>query len=514
MLIAFVATLVLSLSASWVVRYVANEYGWLSKPRSERHIHLHPVPRFGGIGVFTSFVVVTGAAAVVKPNWLPRQGFLMLLIPATIMFAVGLWDDVKPVSARVKLGFQIASGGTLFLWMRHTAIGHTVLEWRFGSTVLLIGTITWVVLVTNSMNLVDGVDGLAGGTAALSLVAIACVASQAGQGPIVFLAIILIASTLGFLRFNLNPATMFLGDGGSLFLGFMISALGLAWSDKQTLLTTSGVAVAILALPLAETGVSIARRFISGRPLFAPDRDHLHHKLLERGLSQRSAAYLLYAVAIVSGGAGIGMAIGGYKTFAVSFSIVVVMLVGGVLTLGYAEFLEVGGILLGLVNQRRVIANDVLLRKVADRISNSSCLGTLADELEASLRSIPFDGFELSLSPWFITHVPCEHRSAIRNWGCTAKTRSLDPACWRIKIDLSSEQYGRLGSVTFARVMNRGSLLFDVNVLVRALHPAITSALERCLASQCHHKTAATQHHVVWNIEPVSDLPPVRNAGE
>ena len=508
MLIIFIATVALSLSANWLVRFVARKNGWLSKPLSPRHIHLQPVPRLGGVGVFISFIVMTAVAEITKPEWLPASAFMRLLIPATVMFGVGLWDDLRPVSPKVKLLFQIACGGALFLWMRQAHLGESIASHQFGAFTMLTVSIAWVVVVCNSINLIDGVDGLAGGTAVVALAAIGWIAWCAGQVQISFLAIILIASTLGFLRFNMNPATMFLGDGGSLFLGFMISALGAAWSTSHSLRSTIAVAIAILALPLTETGVSILRRFLSRRPMFTSDREHIHHKLLELGLTQRRVAYVLYSVTAVSGIAGIAMAYGRPITFFLGLCTLIILIVSGVVALGYAEFAELARITRRVIDQRRIVANNVGLRKIANQISRTPCLGRLGDELRSAFGAMQFDGFQLSLAPWFVEAVPCEARSAITRWGMVVDSRLLDSSCWTMGIDLYSEQHGNLGWIGLTRSVNKGTLLFDANVIVETLQPAIIAALEKCLSTQCHQDPAWVKNSWVWS--PVHTKLPIR----
>jgi UDP-GlcNAc:undecaprenyl-phosphate/decaprenyl-phosphate GlcNAc-1-phosphate transferase len=343
----------------------------------------------------------------------------------------------------------------------------------------------------------------------LALAAIAWIAWCAGQGQISLLAMILIASTLGFLRFNVNPATIFLGDGGSLFLGFMISALGAAWSSSHSLKSTIAVSAAILAVPLTETSVSVSRRFLSRRPMFASDREHMHHKLLELGLTQPQVVYILYSVAAVSGLAGVGMAFGSPTTFFLGLSTVVVLVVAGVLALGYAEFVELARMLRRVIDQRRIVANNVVLRKIAIRINKTACLGSLGDELQVAFDAMQFDGFELSLAPWFVEAVPCKPRSAIAGWGTSLNARSLESSCWMMGIDLTSEQHGNLGWIGLTRSVDKGLLLFDANIIVEALQPAIVTALERCLSAQCHQNQAwVNDHPLVWS--PVPTRLPIR----
>ncbi|MGE5110487.1 MAG: glycosyltransferase family 4 protein [Acidobacteriaceae bacterium] len=487
MITAALSAILLSYLINWAVRTIARSHGWVAGPRSLRHIHDLPIPRLGGIGVFLSFAAVVTATEILHPYLLNQAGFIRLLIPASLMFTVGICDDFRPVSAKFKLAVQIVSGILLFLWIRSTPLGISIGSLEIGDTGLFIGTIVWVVLVSNSINLIDGVDGLAAGTAVLTLASIACVAWRAGRTEVALVAIVLIGSVLGFLKYNFHPATMFLGDGGSLFIGFMISVLGIIWGDSRTLVSSVGIAVAILALPLAETGVSVARRFLSGRPLFSPDREHMHHKLLDRGLTQRQAVYVLYALALICGLSGIAIAIGGPYVFAISFVILSLILTVGISSLGYVEFLEVGRIVKRLFEQRRVMANDVKLRKVARLVQSGSCIAELGDELRASLRALQFDNAELSLVPWVAELLHCRRQASRNSWGLGANDKAAHDACWTIKLDLKSEKHGSLGCLLLCSNIDHGDLLFDANLLITDLQPAFVGALEHCIdvSSQC-----------------------------
>ncbi|HEU5407574.1 MAG TPA: MraY family glycosyltransferase [Nitrospira sp.] len=443
---------------------------------------------------------------IFHPYLLKQAGVAWLVSPALMMLAVGICDDFRPLPAKFKFAVQIVSGTFLFLWVRLTPFGLSVRSLELGEIGLLIGTIGWIVLVTNSINLIDGVDGLAAGTAVLTLSAIACVAWRAGRTEVALVAMVLTGSLLGFIRFNFHPATMFLGDGGSLFVGFMISVLGIIWGDSRTLVSTGGVAVAILALPLAETGVSVVRRFLSGRPLFSPDREHMHHKLLDRGLTQRQAVCVLYALALICGLSGIAIAIGGPLVFAISFVILSLILAVGISSLGYVEFLEVGRIVRRFFEQRRVMANDVTLRKLARLVQSAPCVAELRDELRMSLIAAQFDGMELSLEPWLAEVVPCRRRAMCIGWGHMVENRKAPDAFWTMQFDLQSKDYGRLGRLRLSSKIDHGDLLFDANLLVTELQPAIILALEHCIArsSQCSLQPNSAAWMVV-NSRPVRE---------
>jgi UDP-GlcNAc:undecaprenyl-phosphate/decaprenyl-phosphate GlcNAc-1-phosphate transferase len=476
---------VLSVVINALVRYLARMRGWAKGPQSGRHIHRSPTPRLGGIGVFFSSCVAAGMLVLLLPSHFSGAKVFTLFAPAALAFALGIWDDFRPVPAKVKLIFQIVCAVSMFGWMRHTALAYQLKEVEFGSIILLVASVAWIVVVSNSINLIDGMDGLAGGTVCLSLIAIALVAASSGHWDVAAIAVVIVGAVIGFLPFNMNPATMFLGDGGSLYLGFLISALALGWGDSNAIGITIAVAALILVLPLAETGLSVARRFLGARSIFVADREHIHHKLLDRGLSQRQAVNALYCVAAIGAGTGIAVAFGGLLTVVLSAAALVVTLISGVVLLRYVEFLEISRIFRRMVEQRRIVANDVAIRKIAGRVKQVRCFGELGDELEAAFRGMTFDGSKLLVTSFVEDVAPCALRSSLASWGCSIDLRTQDPAYWTMSIDLLSRRYGKLGRLCLARKADRGSLLFDANLFVTELQPAAICALERCLMSCC-----------------------------
>src|SRR5437660_12732172 len=162
-------------------------------------------------------------------------------------------------------------------------------------------TILWVLAITNAFNLIDGLDGLAAGSALFSTLVAFVVALLNGHSLVTVMTIALAGAILGFLRYNFNPATIFLGDSGSLFIGFMLSALALAGAQKTPTIVAVAIPVVSFGLPVLETLLSVVRRFLSGQPLFAADRGHIHHRLLELGFSQRQVVLILYVVSAVCG---------------------------------------------------------------------------------------------------------------------------------------------------------------------------------------------------------------------
>ena len=227
--------------------------------------------------------------------------FLCILIPGTLVFLLGLYDDIYSVKPRVKFAVQAVAGADALLvrdrkFELPAMLGLHGLEW-----LSLVMTVVWVLWITNAFNLIDGLDGLAAGSSLFSTLTLFAVSLISGKGTVAPLALVMAGATLGFLRFNFNPATIFLGDCGSLFLGFMLSALALAASEKTPTIVAVALPIVSFGVPLLETSLSVVRRFLSGRPLFGADREHIHHKLLERGLSQRQAVVILYGASALCG---------------------------------------------------------------------------------------------------------------------------------------------------------------------------------------------------------------------
>ena len=310
-------------------RRLAFRIGALDHPDS-RKIHRQAMPLLGGIAVYLSF----WAAAAITLFFLKGEGQLWgLFWGSTLIVALGLYDDLKGLSYKAKLAGQFAAAFILLAYnIKIEFITLPFQEITFLGYFVIPLTLLWIIGLTNAVNLIDGVDGLATGVSAIA--AIVMFALTWGEFPLVpILALVLAGAALGFLPHNFSPARIFLGDTGSLFLGFMLAGFSIMGVTKQATFTTLVIPVVIFGLPITDTFYAIWRRFRNGQPIFKADKGHIHHRLLDLGLTTRQAVLILYLCSICFGIAAIA-----FDRFA-GFSCYFTPLIF-VLFLGGAEILE------------------------------------------------------------------------------------------------------------------------------------------------------------------------------
>jgi UDP-GlcNAc:undecaprenyl-phosphate GlcNAc-1-phosphate transferase len=283
-----------------VARKLALLYRFVDEP-GHRKVHRRSVPRIGGAAVVLG--VLTGIALLVLLGRTPGRavsdipaGALSVVGGGLVMFAVGLWDDIRGLAAWKKLAVQIACAATVCaLGVRLEAVEITPsLTIALGWASWPLG-ILWIVAFVNAANLIDGLDGLASGLATIAAAALFLLAVRTGQPGMALFFAATCASLIAFLYFNFHPARIYLGDGGSLFLGFVLGAGSLACIGSSSPFSHAMLPVLAMAIPLADTGFSIVRRLLDGRSPLQADDGHIHHRLLRAGLSHRRAVVLLWA---------------------------------------------------------------------------------------------------------------------------------------------------------------------------------------------------------------------------
>lgn len=300
-LIAGLASLVLTLILTPLIRQLAIARGIVDQPGGRR-INKQPIPRMGGVAIVVSFWLVILISALIRPDLLNFTGQTILgidrnlfgvLLGSLILVTTGIIDDIRGLSPATKLVAQILAAvcvplfGIHIQWLAHPLDGADIQLPLWLDNFLLI---CWIVGVINVVNWLDGLDGLATGisTIAALILFFLSLAPFVNQPATALLAVILFGSSLGFLRFNFNPARIFLGDSGSMFLGFMLAILAVISGGK---LATAGL---VLGIPILDAAWVILRRVATGQMPWSADRKHLHHRLLDAGLSQRQTVLLYW----------------------------------------------------------------------------------------------------------------------------------------------------------------------------------------------------------------------------
>ena len=292
MLISFVAT-------PWVKK-LAYKVGAVDVPKDNRRMHDHPIPRMGGLAIFIGCVVsILLFADLIKP----LQG---ILLGSCLIVAVGVVDDAHPLGAGVKFILQIVAA-LIAVW--HGVIIQTIANpfffgdnpyWNFGIWAVPI-TVIWIVAVTNSVNLIDGLDGLADGVSTIGAFTMLIIALLMGDLEIAVITAALVGACVGFIPYNRNPAKIFMGDTGSTFLGFMLATVSVIGLFKFYAVISFIVPFIILGFPIFDTASAFTRRILKGQNPMKADRSHTHHKLIDMGMNQKQAVATLYLVAGILG---------------------------------------------------------------------------------------------------------------------------------------------------------------------------------------------------------------------
>lgn len=289
-LLAFAIGLILSWVLTPYVKKLAFRLGAVDKPNA-RKVHHTIMARLGGLAIYLGFMA--GAITCMQLT----KDVVGILVGGTIITIVGIADDIFQLTAKAKLLGQIVAAlvlvgfGVRIEWLNNPFGGYFYLDY-----LSIPFTVFWVVSFTNVVNLMDGLDGLAAGVSAIASVTIILVALQQGLYPVAVITAALAGATLGFVRYNFNPATIFMGDTGSLFLGYMLAAISIYGAVKSAATIALIVPAIALGLPIMDTAFAIARRYLNGKPIFQPDKGHIHHRLLAMGFSQRQAVIFMYLI--------------------------------------------------------------------------------------------------------------------------------------------------------------------------------------------------------------------------
>jgi UDP-GlcNAc:undecaprenyl-phosphate GlcNAc-1-phosphate transferase len=359
--------------------------------------------------------------------------------------------------------------------------GSHALPWFVGLPL----TILWVVAVTNAFNLIDGLDGLAAGSALFStmVVFVVSLVDRSWLGSL--MSVTLAGAILGFLRFNFNPATIFLGDSGSLFIGFMLSALALAGAQKAPTFVAVAIPVVSFGLPILETLLSVVRRLISGRPVFSADREHIHHKLLQMGFSHRQVVIVLYAVSAIFAMLSLFLLWPTGSTLGLVMAVVGTGIWLGVQHLNYLEFGELRRVAQRTIDQRQIVINNLAVRRAIEELKHASDFNQVRSILVATFEENDFDAFELQFKSLSTDHgVALVEPSRPLHWTKYPHMTAISaqPA-WKLTLELVTTANQCWGSFVVYRLYSPRALQLDVNLLTSEFPVTLANALNRVLTT-------------------------------
>lgn len=486
----FISSLLLSFVFTKIVRDIAVRQQWLSAPTGNRHLHNQAIPRLGGVAIVGSFLIATGLALFAEKFVIhAAKSFSLaplatILPPAILIFLLGVYDDRRNASPLLKFSVQGVAGAMLFagglrIFALPVLFGTHHFSWVTGLAL----TIVWVIAITNAFNLIDGLDGLAAGSALFSTLVVFVVALLGNMSLISIIALALAGAIIGFLRYNFNPATIFLGDCGSLFIGFMLSAIALYGSQKTPTIVAVAIPMVSFGLPILETSLSVLRRLISGRPVFTADREHIHHKLLQRGMSHRQVVIILYGVSAIFALLSLFLLWPTGSTLGLVLAVLGTGIWMGVQHLGYLEFGELRRVAQRTVTQRQVFVNNLAIRRAAEELKNAASFQEISRILGAAFEGNDFDGFDL--------------RMELSSGNHPDVTQAVDPQVrwrkpashampgfgnnWSLHLDLVSSGNQYCGTLIVFRGYAQRDLQTDVNLLTSIFARRLADALHRVI---------------------------------
>lgn len=300
LVLCFSMAFAISLALTPAVTSLAYKIGAIDVPKDKRRVHKKPIPRLGGLAIYYGFLISVLFFCNIDKQLIGIIGGSLLIV------GVGILDDVMQLRASVKFIVQIiAALIVVFCDVRIKAISMPIPMVEGG--ILSLGvfsvpiTVLWIVGVTNAVNLIDGLDGLAVGISSIATFSLFFIAILAGEPVVAILAAALAGSCLGFLPYNFNPAKIFMGDTGSTFLGYMLSIICIQGLFKGYVIISFIVPFLILGLPIFDTAYAILRRIKNKKPIMSPDRGHLHHRLIDMGLSQKQTVAIMYVISMLLG---------------------------------------------------------------------------------------------------------------------------------------------------------------------------------------------------------------------
>ena len=297
---ALVAAAIIALITTPVVRTLAHKVGAMDVPKDSRRMHKVPIPRMGGLAIFFGFLL---SVLIFVPL---TTSIRFMLLGSVIIVILGIFDDIYALPAKPKFLVQIVAalvavaGGNVIDTLSNPNLFSANPYWHLGILSIPV-TVLWIVAITNSVNLIDGLDGLACGVSTISSLSMLVIALAAAEPSVALLMAALAGGCIGFLPYNLNPAKIFMGDTGSTFLGYILAVVSIQGLFKFYTIISFVVPFLMLGLPIFDTCFAFFRRIAHGQSPMSPDRSHIHHRLIDMGFSQKQAVGVLYLISAILG---------------------------------------------------------------------------------------------------------------------------------------------------------------------------------------------------------------------
>lgn len=349
-MISFALAFIVAFSSTPIVKKIAFSVGAIDVPKDARRMHSKPIARLGGLAIFSGFIISLMFGIIstylnivgIEPN---RQ-LLALLVGVFIIVGIGIIDDIKQLGAKFKLVFQIAAAVAVVLISdtRITVLTNPLANDGYSQLNDYISyplTVMWIIGVTNAINLIDGLDGLAAGVSSISYLSLFFISVIGGDVEAATITAILAGSTLGFLPYNFNPAKIFMGDTGSTFLGFTLAVVSIQSMMKSYAAISIGIPLLVLGLPLFDTISTIFRRLLNGKSIMQADRGHLHHRLIDMGLSHKQSVVVMYTASAALGLSAIVLADKGVWSAIILIISVAIFVIAGARYMSEFEDVEI-----------------------------------------------------------------------------------------------------------------------------------------------------------------------------
>jgi UDP-GlcNAc:undecaprenyl-phosphate GlcNAc-1-phosphate transferase len=482
--ILLVGSVVLSALLTAWVRSTAIAYGLKATPVYGRHTHTKPLPRLGGIAICVTFLTAALAYIPIARFMnveISVRNYLGILIPVLLIFLMGAYDDIRPLKPKSKIAVEATAAILLYF----SGFGIHYFQAVFGARnagrlIDLPLTIFWVLLITNAFNLIDGLDGLAAGSALISAISILAVALVGHHELMIYLVVVLIGAICGFLPFNSFPASIFMGDSGSLFIGFLLSAL--AMGAGRNIDATTGAAVPIFAfgLPILDVTLAVMRRSLRGHPLFRGDTDHIHHKLQRQGLSHRHAVMVLYAVTATFVCASLAILLDEKLLVPVFFGVLLGVCIG-VAWLRYPEFTN---LFKPAVRRRQIVTTEASIQRAAEGLYTCSDFRTICQILQESLQPDGFEGLRLKnlgkdgypIALFHTLHCDWEGK-----WFLEWSERKNDDTPWEYSFQFEKNSQGTLGYASFFHISTSEDLRARAESVADEFRAALSDAVARSI---------------------------------